>query len=127
MHGKWRAVERESEGAVVAMTAGTTQPGHQRRAPASPVHGRTGRGAGECPMRARSIRKAERLEKSRALQAVLYRSAKQDPNRRFHALYDKVVRSDILARAWGEVRANRGAPGADGVTIEGVEESGVEA
>ena len=54
-------------------------------------------------MRARSTGKAERLEKSRALQAVLYRSAKQDPNRRFHALYDKVARSDVLARAWGEV------------------------
>ncbi len=35
-------------------------------------------------MRARSDRKAERLEKSRALQRVLYRRAKQDPNRRFH-------------------------------------------
>jgi hypothetical protein len=60
----------------------TTRP--ERRAPASPMHGRTGRGSGECPMRARSTRKAERLEKSRALQRVLYRSAKQDPNRRFH-------------------------------------------
>jgi hypothetical protein len=35
-------------------------------------------------MRARSTRKAERLEKSRALQRVLYRTAEQDPNRRFH-------------------------------------------
>jgi hypothetical protein len=78
-------------------------------------------------MRARSTRKAERLEKSRALQRVLYRSAKQDPNRGLHALYDKVARSDVLARAWGEVRANRGAPGVDGITIEAVEFSGVEA
>ena len=78
-------------------------------------------------MRARSPSKAERLEKSRALQLVLYRSAKQDPSRRFHALYDKVGRSDVLARAWGEVRANRGAPGVDGVTIDEVEESGAEA
>jgi retron-type reverse transcriptase len=61
------------------------------------------------------------------LQRVLYRSAKQQPQRRFHALYDKVARGDILCRAWDEVRANRGAPGADGVTIDAVEASGVAA
>jgi group II intron reverse transcriptase/maturase len=58
---------------------------------------------------------------------VLYRSAKQQPDRRFHALFDKVARSDILFRAWDEVRRNRGAPGADGVTIDAVEASGVAA
>ncbi len=77
-------------------------------------------------MRARSASKAEGLDASRALQAVLYRSAKQDPTRRFHALYDKVARADILVRAWGEVRANRGAPGVDGTSIDDVEESGAE-
>jgi retron-type reverse transcriptase len=61
------------------------------------------------------------------LQRVLYRSAKQDPTRRFHALYCHVARSDILWRAWGDVRANRGAPGVDGLAIEAVEESGVAA
>ena len=76
-------------------------------------------------MRARSTAKADGLDRSRALQRVLYRSAKQQPDRRFHALYDKVARGDILWRAWDEVCANRGAPGVDGVTIDQVEATGV--
>jgi group II intron reverse transcriptase/maturase len=78
-------------------------------------------------VRARATAKADGLDASRALQRVLYRSAKQQPHRRFHALFDKVARGDILFRAWDEVRANRGAPGADGVTIADVEASGVAA
>jgi hypothetical protein len=76
---------------------------------------------------ARSVSDTEGVDRVRALQRVLYRSAKQDPRRRFHALYDKVARSDVLVRAWGDVRANAGAPGVDGVTIDAIEESGVEA
>lgn len=55
---------------------------------------------------------------------MLYRCAKQDRDRRFHALHDKVARSDVLGRAWGEVRRNRGAAGVDGVTIDDIEASG---
>src|SRR5512132_404304 len=62
--------------------------------------------------------------KVRELQRTLYRAAKADPGRRFHALYDKVYRRDVLDRAWELVRANRGAAGIDHQTIADVEEYG---
>src|SRR5947207_4883507 len=74
---------------------------------------------------ARSVSRAAGVDRVRALQRVLYRCAKQDQDRRFHALYDKVARSDVIRGAWREVRANRGAPGVDGVTIDDVVRSGV--
>jgi len=65
------------------------------------------------------------LDPVRALQHALYRAAKADPGRRFHALMDKVWRTDVLARAWVTVRQNEGAPGIDKVTLSDVEEYGV--
>jgi len=62
----------------------------------------------------------------RELQRTLYRAAKADPGRRFHALYDKVHRRDVLERAWELVRANRGVAGIDKQTIADVEQLGVE-
>jgi RNA-directed DNA polymerase len=61
----------------------------------------------------------------RALQHALYRAAKADPGRRFHALHDKVLRRDVLWRAWVMVRTNNGAPGIDKITLDAVEEYGV--
>ncbi len=61
----------------------------------------------------------------RELQRTLYRAAKADPGRRFHALYDKVHRRDVLERAWELVRANHGAAGIDRQTIADVEEYGI--
>jgi RNA-directed DNA polymerase len=75
---------------------------------------------------ARSVRQAEGLDPVRALQRVLYRSAKQDPGRRFHALFDKVACSDVMVRAWNDVAANRGAPGVDGVSITDITAGGPE-
>ena len=61
----------------------------------------------------------------RELQRTLYRAAKADPGRRFHALYDKVYRRNVLERAWELVRANKGAAGIDRQTIADVERYGI--
>lgn len=66
------------------------------------------------------------IEKSRQLQRNLYLAAKKDKQRRFHALYDRIFRLDILWRAWKEVRENKGNAGIDGITFEMIEEYGVE-
>jgi RNA-directed DNA polymerase len=63
-------------------------------------------------------------DKSRELQRELYRAAKRSRNRRFHALYDRIFRPDVLWRAWEEVRKNGGSAGVDGVTIQDVEQEG---
>src|SRR5580692_10308819 len=61
----------------------------------------------------------------RALQHALYRAAKADPGRRFHALHDKISRSDVLWRAWVAVRGNNGAPGTGKITLAAAGEYGV--
>ena len=65
------------------------------------------------------------IDKVRRLQRKLWTAAKQRPSRRFHALYDRIHRSDVLWEAWERVRRNRGAAGVDRVTLEAVEEHGV--
>jgi group II intron reverse transcriptase/maturase len=62
----------------------------------------------------------------RDLQQTLYRAAKADPSRRFHALHDKLSRSDVLERAWRLVRASGGASGIDRITLADIERDGVE-
>ena len=60
-------------------------------------------------------------EKIRTLQRKLYCKAKQEPAYRFHALYDKVYRADILSHAYNLVRAKKGSAGIDGRTFEAIE------
>ncbi|GIH69265.1 group II intron reverse transcriptase/maturase [Sphaerimonospora thailandensis] len=63
--------------------------------------------------------------KVRGLQRTLWTAAKQSEDRRFHALYDRVCRGDVLWEVWERVRANRGAAGVDRITLQAVENYGV--
>jgi retron-type reverse transcriptase len=60
--------------------------------------------------------------KAQELQDKLYLAAKENPKRRFHALYDKIYREDILLEAWRRVKGNKGSGGIDGVTIDHIVE-----
>ena len=70
-----------------------------------------------------SLRPPRKLEE---LRAALHAKAKASPGQRFHALYDKVYRSDVLSHAWAVCRGNGGAPGVDGKSFEDIESEGVE-
>lgn len=65
-------------------------------------------------------------EKVRQLQRKLYVCAKQSRTRRFHAMYDRIYRSDVLREAWRRVRSNGGAAGVDAETIQAIEQRGAE-
>jgi len=64
-------------------------------------------------------------EKVRQLQRKLYVCAKRSKTRRFHALYDRIYRSDVLWEAWRRVRSNGGAAGVDAETIQAIGQRGV--
>jgi RNA-directed DNA polymerase len=64
-------------------------------------------------------------EKVRQLQRRLWVCAKTSRTRRFHALYDRIYRSDVLWEAWKRVRSNKGAAGVDEITLRSIEEQGV--
>ncbi len=66
------------------------------------------------------------IDKVRRLRIRLWRAAKRQPERRFHALYDRIHRSDVLWEAWRRVRSKKGCAGVDAETLEQIEQRGVE-
>jgi len=69
--------------------------------------------------------KSPEVDKVRELQRKLWVCAKASKTRRFHALYDRICRSDVLREAWRRVRSNGGAAGVDETTLRSIEEQGV--
>jgi len=65
-------------------------------------------------------------DKVRQLQRRLWVAAKRSPERRFHALMDRIWRSDVLQEAWRRVRRNRGSAGVDRETLVEIEQYGAE-
>ena len=66
-------------------------------------------------------------DRTTVLQSKLYQAAQRDPERRFHALYDKLSSSYVLQSAWEVVRQNQGAAGIDQQTLADIEAQGVPA
>jgi len=87
-----------------------------------PCFGRAGRAGKREGMVARSNNPEDKV---RELQRRLWVCAKRSRTRRFHALYDRIYRDDVLWEAWRRVRGNRGAAGIDGETLAAIEEMGV--
>jgi group II intron reverse transcriptase/maturase len=65
------------------------------------------------------------IDNVRELQRRLFIAAKCNRERRFHALYDRIWRSDVLLEAWERVYSNKGAAGIDGQTLAMIEQQGV--
>ena len=118
--------ERESEGSVVPRNA-VPQNAAGGKGPCSCRASTGGTGEGMARTTASNYPSGPKpTDKVRRLQRKLYGVAKQQPGRRFHALYDRIHRSDVLWKAWECVRSNKGAAGVDGITLDAVEKYGVE-
>src|SRR5207244_4866769 len=123
---KASAAQRESEGTVVVSRPVTNNTGGAK----GPCGGNVGSGRTREGMTGRTGSnhpgRRESVDKVRQLQRRLWSAAKQQPGRRFHALWDRIYRRDVLWEAWRRVKKNRGAAGVDSMTLAAVEQMGVE-
>ncbi len=129
-------VQRESDGVVVPVIGvqhnapGGKGPNFDHASGEGKHEGMTKGSWSNNPGRSRSVDTCagagSPVGKVRELQRKLWAAAKQCEGRRFHALYDRIHRGDVLWEAWERVSSNRGAAGVDGVTLAAVEAYGVD-
>lgn len=133
---KSSGAQRESDGVVVLGDAGQVSsgkgPGFGRVSEVDGNRSMVGTARPNISHRPQSVlsyrlNDLEPVDGVRGLQRKLWAAAKQSEGRRFHALFDRVCRSDVLQAAWRRVSANGGAAGVDQVTLVFVrEEYGVD-
>jgi RNA-directed DNA polymerase len=128
---KSTGAQRESDGVVVPVIGvqhnapGGKGPDFGHAEEAGKREGMTGPVRSNYPDRPQpvvAVDGAPSAVKVRELQRRLWTAAKQSKDRRFHALYDRIHRGDVLWEAWERVRRNRGAAGVDRVTLAFVED-----
>ena len=114
---KASAAQRKSEGVVVpAMAVTNNAAGGKGPCGDHAEDGGKREGMAETP-RSNHPGGAHSADKVRRLQIRLWKAAKQSPTRRFHALYDRIYRSDVLREAWKRIKANHGGAGVDRETL----------
>jgi RNA-directed DNA polymerase len=117
--------QRESDGVVVPLIGVSNAPGGK-----GPDFGHAS-GGGKRKGMAGAARSnypdpTPRIDNVRKLQRKLWAAAKQSEGRRFHALFDRVCRGDVLQEAWRRVLSNRGAAGVDRQSLQDVQDYGVD-
>ncbi len=118
--------QRASEGTIVVTSPATNNAGGAK----GPCGGHVGRASTRKGMTGTSGSNhpggPPPIDHVRQLQRRLWVAAKRSPERRFHALMDRIWRRDVLQEAWRRVKKNRGAAGVDAMTLAAVEQQGVE-
>jgi RNA-directed DNA polymerase len=124
---KSSAAQRKSEGIVVP-GMGAKKNASGGKGPCGGRDGGEGKREGMTgPVsRSNSPERQKPIDKVLRLQNRLREAAKRHSGRRFHALYDRIWRGDVLREAWRRVKRNRGAAGVDAQTIAAIEQYGEE-